>query len=668
MQKHLGIGVRILTGFLIVIALMVSLVVIGLRNISEANQRLKDIIENNDVKTDLATTMQRVLRERALSMHALSILTDPFDKDDEVQRFNAYGSAYVEARQRFEAMPNSPEERALQERIRVLTREAQSAVQAVVDMSIEGKSQNEIIDQIRNVAMPMQREIAGQLDSLVKLQREYTDAAVRDAAASYVRVRNLMLGLGAVAFVSALAIATLVSRRVTLQAKQLATQALFDTLTGLPNRALLYDRLEQEIAHSLRTNTGFAIVLIDLDRFKYVNDTLGHEVGDELLREMGRRLQQASRAEDTVARLGGDEYVVLLHGVDAIKIPAVAEKLLRALEQPLRLADQSIDISGSMGIALFPEHGENASPLIRHADIAMYVAKRAGKGYTVYSFDEDDTSRNSLSFKSELLDAIQHGQLRLYYQPRIKHKQNCIIGVEALVRWEHPQHGFLPPDQFIPLAEDSGLIGALTEWVLKTALYQAAIWHDAGHLLSVSVNLSARNLHDVGLPATILGLLRKSGVEPGKLTLEITESAVMSNPADGLRILRELDQMGVEIAIDDFGTGYSSLAYLKQLPVDELKIDKSFVMEMNKNENDAVIVRSTIDLAHNLGLKVTAEGVEDMDIWNALATLGCDTSQGYFMCKPLPADQLTAWLDASPWAKSGADPLAVDAGVHKVTT
>ena len=390
---------------------------------------------------------------------------------------------------------------------------------------------------------------------------------------------------------------------------------------------------------------------MDLDRFKEVNDTLGHEAGDELLCEVGRRLKQAARMEDTVARLGGDEYVIILHELGNVAVPTVAKKLLSALNVPFRLSGQSVDISGSLGISLFPEHAEDASTLIRQADIAMYVAKRAGKGYAIYSPDQENiSSRSRLSLKSELREAIQTGQLCLHYQPKINHQLNQVIGVEALVRWNHPQRGFLPPDQFIPLAEESGLIGPLDQWVLKTAIHQAAALREAGYPLTVAVNLSARSLHDTELPALIRDMLRHSGGDAGMLTLEITESAVMSNPSDSLVILQELDRMGIAIAIDDFGTGYSSLAYLRQLPVDELKIDKSFVMSMEENDNDAVIVRSTIDLAHNLGLNVTAEGVENRDAWDTLTILGCDVSQGYFMSKPLPADKLMLWLNDSAWS------------------
>lgn len=393
---------------------------------------------------------------------------------------------------------------------------------------------------------------------------------------------------------------------------------------------------------------------MDLNRFKEVNDTLGHDVGDELLREVSRRLKQCVRAEDTVSRMGGDEFVFILHDLVEAGVPVLAGKLLAALEAPFHWGNQSIDLDASVGFSLFPAHAKDPGSLIRCADIAMYAAKRSAREYTLYAPDQERIGRDELSLKGELREAIQSDQLVLHYQPKIDHRHCCVVGLEALVRWNHPQRGLLGPDKFIPLAEEAALIGPLTQWVLKSALKQLAELHARGYLLTMAVNLSARSLHDLAMPKAISTLLADSGVAAGYLTLEITESAVMFNPDDALAILGKLDRMGVRLAIDDFGTGYSSLAHLKQLPVDEIKIDKSFVIEMEENENDAVIVRSTIDLAHNLGLKVIAEGVETKDAWDTLTILGCDHSQGYYMSKPLPADRLIEWLEGASSAAMAA--------------
>ncbi|MFN3749760.1 MAG: putative bifunctional diguanylate cyclase/phosphodiesterase [Thiobacillus sp.] len=646
-----GMGLPIALGFVLVLWLMVALGAIGLRHVSEANRRLRDIAQNNNVKTELATAMHNALRERALSMHALSIMTDPFDRDAEIQRFNAQGNRYVEARARLASLATSAAERRILGHILELTRQAQPEVQAVVEMSVFMDDQAAIFERIRNVAMPRQRAIAEEVNNLVDLQRQQTNQAVLDAEESYLRVRTLMLSLGALALAAGILIAWIVGRHVTRQARQLADQAMYDPLTGLANRTLLQRQLEYEIELAKRSSTSFAVALLDLDRFKEVNDTLGHTVGDELLREAGSRLQQAVRAVDTVGRLGGDEYVVLLHDITPGEVDAIARKLLDVLDRPFHWKNQGIDLSASMGIAFYPEQCDDAGSLLRCADIAMYVAKNSGKGFALYAPEHDHSNRNDLSLKSELREALQSGQLTLHYQPQIDHRSQCVVGLEALVRWNHPQRGFLGPDSFVPLAEDAGLIGPLTHWVLRSALRAQLLLQRSGFPLGMAVNLSARNLQDMNLANSVQALLDEIGVEAKNLTLEITESAVMDNPSDALTILSELDRMGVTIAIDDFGTGYSSLAYLKRLPVDKLKIDKSFVLDMEINDNDAVIVRSIIDLAHNLGLQVIAEGVENRDTWDTLEVLGCDTSQGYLMGRPMPVEALIVWLREATYSK-----------------
>lgn len=644
-------------GFVVVLGLMVSLSTIGLGYVAENNQRLKSIIQINNVKIELATEMQSALRERALSIYALPILADPFEKDDEIQRFNAQAVIYLKARDSLQGMSLSPKEHAILNNIRELANTAQPEVQKVVDMSTSVDDQTQVFNQIRNVAMPRQRVLAEQVNVLLALQRQQTVAAVKAAEKSYAHVGDLMLGLGSAALLIGIMIAVFVSQRVARQAMQLAAQAMYDPLTGLANRSLLLDRLDHEIELSKREHLSFGVVLMDLDRFKEVNDTLGHDVGDELLREVGRRLKAVVRAGDTVSRLGGDEYVLLIHKLEPDEAAFIADKILAALDKPFHWQNESIDISASLGITFYPAHCTDSGELLRRADIAMYAGKRAGTGYTLYAPDQERTSRGDLSLKSELREAIQSNQLSLYYQPQIDHASLGVVALEALVRWNHPQRGFLSPDSFIPLAEDMGLIGPLTRWVLRTALTRLVALHQQGHPLTMAINLSARNLHDMTLPVSVLAALTESGMDAKFLTLEITESAVMSNPSNGLAILTELDRMGVTLAIDDFGTGYSSLAYLKRLPVDELKIDKSFVTDMAEDENDAVIVRSTIDLAHNLGLKVTAEGVETQDVWDVLEILGCDFSQGYFMGRPMPADKLDAWLLESVYARAQADTL-----------
>ena len=644
-HRWLGIRARIVAGFVVVLALMASVAAVGLHYINSISGRLKDIVENNNVKIELATAMQTALRERALSMHALSVLTDPFDKDAELQRFSALGSNYVSARQHLEAMPLSAEERAILESIRALTRAAQPEVEAVVEIAMSERAADEVFERIRSIAVPKQRQIAEAVSALVNTQKAESAEAVRGAEASYREVRTLMLLLGAFTLTSGLVIALFVSRQA-----QLAVQALYDPLTGLPNRSLLQDRLEQAIAKARRARRGFAVALMDLNRFKEVNDTMGHDVGDELLREVAMRLRRTVRAEDTVARMGGDEFVVVLHDLAEADVPGFGAKLLHALGAPFALDGQDIDIGASIGVSLFPAHAGDASSLVRLADIAMYAAKRSGKGLALYGPGQEHASLGDLSIKSELRKAIQANELSLHYQPQVAQQDGRVVALEALVRWNHPRRGLLPPDQFIRHAEEAGLIDLLTQWVLRTALAKLAALHARGLPLNMAVNLSAHCLRSDDLPAVVEELLAASGVLPRFLTLEITESAIMSDDAVVLANLDALDRMGVMLAIDDFGTGYSSLAHLKRLPVDEIKIDKSFVIDMEEYENDAVIVRSTIDLAHNLGLKVTAEGVETMRAREVLAGLGCDQLQGYLLSRPLAGEELVRWLEEASCA------------------
>jgi diguanylate cyclase (GGDEF)-like protein/PAS domain S-box-containing protein len=437
-----------------------------------------------------------------------------------------------------------------------------------------------------------------------------------------------------------------VSERKELE-RELTRQAFSDHLTGLPNRALLLDRTEQAIRLAGRNGLVAALLLLDLDRFKEVNDTLGHHHGDLLLQQVAERLRGGLRDGDTVARLGGDEFAVLLPGVASVQdATTVADKLSAAIEAPFTVDGLTLDVDASIGVAAYPEHGAAASELLQRADVAMYAAKDLHLSYVVYDPGLDRHSPRRLGLLGQLRRALAAGELVVHYQPKADVRSGRVVGVEALVRWQHPEYGLLGPGEFVPLAETTGLIRPLTSHVLEAALLQCRAWLDAGRELSVAVNLSTRCLLDLALPDQVTGLLEDAEVAPGGLLLEITESSIMTDPARALEILNRLHALGVQLAIDDFGTGYSSMAYLKNLPVQELKVDRSFVQHLRDSQSDAVIVRSTVDLGHNLGLRVVAEGVEDEATLHELANLACDSVQGYYLAKPMPAAQLDAWLDA----------------------
>ncbi len=428
-------------------------------------------------------------------------------------------------------------------------------------------------------------------------------------------------------------------------AEVLRRQALHDGLTGLPNRTMLTDRLRHALQQSSRTFAPVALLMMDLDQFKEVNDALGHDHGDRLLIEMSRRLQRELPQADTVARLGGDEFAVLLTKEGNLEgARHAADQITASLEQPFHLGGISLQVNASIGIAVYPEHAVDAETLARRADVAMYTAKRTGGGAAVYSPEHDQSSVRRLALLGELRRAIAENELTLHYQPVIELATGVVHAVEALVRWEHPTHGLMPPAEFIELAEVSGLIQPLTRWVLEHAVDQIVAWRELDIRLRVAVNLSVRNLYDIELAPWLNTLLLDRGVDAGLLTLEITESELMDDPLYAMEVLGKLKALGVATSIDDFGTGYSSLAYLKNLPIDELKIDRSFVGSMVDDDSDLTIVRSTIDLSHNLGLDVVAEGVENAETLDRLADLGCDRAQGYHLSRPLTPSALITWL------------------------
>jgi diguanylate cyclase (GGDEF)-like protein/PAS domain S-box-containing protein len=436
------------------------------------------------------------------------------------------------------------------------------------------------------------------------------------------------------------------------QKDALEYQTLHDPLTGLPNRTLFNDRLRQGIVVAHRERKPLVLLIMDMDRFKDVNDTLGHHIGDLLLQQVALRLATTLRQSDTVARLGGDEFAVLpAAGTDLHGGSQAAKKILHTLEQPFLIDGRNIDVGASIGIAVCPEHGEEADTLMRHADVAMYVAKRTKRGSAVYTPQHDQHTAAHLALIGELRHAIGHDELVLHYQPTVALATGRTVGVEALLRWRHPKHGLTLPDQFVPAAEETELIQPLARWVLNQGLGQLRRWVEAGLKIDLSVNLSAWNLHDPDFPDLMSDLLASFGVEPTRLKLELTESSIMAHSA--IETVTRLSALGVGLSIDDFGTGYSSLAYLKRLPVNQIKIDKSFIVSMIGDSANASIVRPIIELGHNMGLQVVAEGVENRETWDRLKTLGCDLAQGNYMCPPIPAADLTPWLRESRWSLPG---------------
>jgi len=538
--------------------------------------------------------------------------------------------------------------------------------------------------------LPALRDMLNALDAMAGFETERAHARLAEIETLQEDSRRRILGLGAIAVLVALVSAVLITRSVARPLAQtarlardiasgnmhsalppagrdevgllvraldhmrgslaerearIAELAFRDSLTGLANRTLFHERLEQAVASARRAGHPLSILLFDLDRFKGVNDVLGHDVGDQLLVQVAARMTaELARSSDTLARLGGDEFAVLLPTQDSNQAQAVARKMLKALEAPLALSGQKVDLSGSIGIASFPQDAIEASALMARADIAMYVAKQQRSGYTCFSPEMERSTENGLGLLSDLRRAIEENQLTLVFQPKIVLQSGLCNTAEALIRWRHPQRGMVPPDDFIPFAEHTGFIRSITAWVISQALQQLVRWQAQGLTVSLNVNVSTRDLTQQDLPILVREQLRLASLAPARLCLEVTEGAIMEDPARALATLEALHAMGVRLSIDDFGTGYSSLAYLKKLPMDELKIDRSFVMHVDRDEDDFTIVRTTIDMAHNMGLKVVAEGVQSEAALKRLVALRCDEAQGYLFSRPLSADDFASWM------------------------
>jgi diguanylate cyclase (GGDEF)-like protein len=535
--------------------------------------------------------------------------------------------------------------------------ELRSALQGYVisgfaHSSDDGAGSEEGSRQLLEVYVPLQYHGAADPDGVIELYLPYAPvaAAVRDDVRTMTAALAISLAVFYLVVFRLIASASKRLRRQTdelhVSAERDRHQATHDALTGLPNWELMRDRLDRALATASRSDREVALLLIDLDRFKEINDTLGHSYGDKLLCQVGPRLQSALREGDTVARLGGDEFAVLLPVVeDVAEARAVALRLSAALHQAFEVNGVALDVEASIGIALSPWHGTDTEELLRNADIAMYAAKEMKAGAVVFEPTEHITAPSRITVLGDLRRALEGtDELYLNYQPKYTLDRERIEGLEALLRWEHPTEGLIPPDEFIPVAEGTGIILPLTERVLTMALEQMRTWLDAGHAVPVAVNLSTRCLLDAGLPDLVARLLAEHRVPATLLRLEVTESAVMVDATRCMDVLQRLHDLGVKLSIDDFGTGYSSMSYLRRLPVDELKIDRSFVLGMTTTSQDAVLVRTAIDLGHNLGLTVVAEGVEGAEHVAALRELGCDIAQGYHYARPMAGGAMTELL------------------------
>jgi diguanylate cyclase (GGDEF)-like protein len=484
-------------------------------------------------------------------------------------------------------------------------------------------------------------------DNLTPIENNFVEALSEASRATYLWLQAIMLAAAPVL----LGLGTVLSMRM-LQQRRRADErvhyiAFHDDLTSLPNRLMLNERLDRALSRHRRAGSKLAILFMDLDRFKVINDSLGHEVGDVLLRQVADRLRAQSREGDTVARMGGDEFVVLIENRDNLNdISACARRLVEELSAPYLLGKQDCHVTLSIGISVFPSDGSDSQALLKAADVAMYRAKQIGRNnYQYYLPSMNVHTLERLELESDLSRALERGEFLLHYQPKVEIASGLITGTEALLRWKHPLRGLVPPLDFISLAEETGLIVPIGEWVLATACAQNKLWQDMGLTkLGISVNLSARQFSDSMLLAKLTRIIRESGLDPSSLELEITESVVMSDGECAVGVLEQLKSIGVRIAIDDFGTGYSSLGYLKRFPIDTIKVDRSFIRDIPADSGDRKIAQAIIAMAHALRLKVVAEGVENAEQLKFLRAQHCDAVQGYFLFRPLPADEVTSAL------------------------
>lgn len=636
----------LIAGFITQILLLLFVTAVGLNTIKANEQRLKSVTQEHMRKLQLSKQMVFLARERTLNLFKVLYADDLFERDKLYLEFTGMANQFVVARSELVKLPLTPLEQKLLAEQRDLTRHAVPIQEQIMAMAMA--------EQLRSAqalllteAIPAQNAVLDVLSRLDEASIASSQAAIQAAEQAHAAARLWMLILGAAALLIGIVVAMVVIIHTNRAGREREHMATHDALTGLPNRMLLIGRLEQAIARALRHELLVGVMFIDLDRFKLVNDTLGHTAGDELIRAIAERLSQAVRGEDIVARLGGDEFVVVVSDAEqAHQIMHVAEKLIENITRNYQIAGHEVFTTCSIGISVFPNDGSTPQDLLRHADTAMYHAKETGRNrYQMFDSEMNARVAQRLTLETELRQGIARGEFLPYYQPQIDLDTGHIHVVEALMRWHHPSRGTMEPASYLDLMEETGAIVELGRQLLLQACIQCAKWHAEGHTdLAVAINLSGKEFWQEHLIEMVEAALAQAHLPAQSLHIELTESILMQDIDQAVARIRQLKQMGIRVAVDDFGTGYSSLAHLKHFPVDTLKIDRFFIKDINNQSIDAEITRAIIMLSESLGLDTVVEGVEDARQLETLRGLGCRVAQGFLFSHPLPGNDIGALL------------------------
>ena len=637
----------LLAGFITLLLLILFVTTIGLRQLEVTTNNLNQVVDVHMRKQNLTKTMVNAARERTVIMLMLTRIEDPFERDELLMQFNRNGAAFAKARLSLLDLPLNGKERELIALQGQLTGSNQPIQEEVVDLISADRIQ-EAAERVIKQAIPGQNDVMAALSQLDAETKRVALAASDKARKDHEVARFWMYLLSAAALMVGLLVAAVVfsfTTRISREREQLATQ---DTLTGLPNRMLFLDRLEQSLIRAKRHNTLVGVMFIDLDRFKRVNDTLGHASGDQLICEVAKRLRAVVRAEDIVARLGGDEFVVVIGDVLALNaVLPVVEKMLGAVTQAYDLSGHEIFCSCSIGVSIYPNDGATSADLLKHADTAMYHAKQSGRNrFQLYNSAMNTMAAERLQLETDLHYAQQRGEFVFHYQPQLNLESGCIHAVEALIRWHHPEKGLLAPAVFLGMLEETGEIVSVGRQLLLAACQQTANWHAAGFAhLGIAVNVSSKEFWHETLIPNVRDALAQSGLPPQFLQLELTEGIFMEDVDMAADRILALKAIGVAVANDDFGTGYSSLAHLKRFPLDILKIDRYFVKDLQHSPVNEALISSILALSNGLHLGTVAEGVESRDQLESLHKLGCPIVQGYLISQPVPAEQIVSLLD-----------------------